>query len=258
MSEAVTVLRDGAIGIIELSRPDKFNCLSGEMHRRIDAARAGFEADADLRAILLRGQGRHFCTGADLDEVKAILDDAAALDRFIGEGMAVLRRLETSPLPVIVAVQGLCLAGGLELVLAADVCIAAESASFGDQHARFGLIPGWGGSQRLTRVIGLRRALDLMLSARWMTALEAQAVGLVSQVVPDAGLEEAALDYCRTLTTRSRAGLALMKRLGREGLEMTLDQGMRLERDAALRHLPGADAAEGLAAFAGRRAPQFP
>ena len=258
MSEPVTVLRDGATGIIELSRPEKFNCLSSEVHQRIDAARARFEADGAVRAILLRGRGKHFCTGADLDEVTGILGDAASLDRFIGDGMAVLRRLEASPLPVVAAVQGLCLAGGLELALAADVCIAAEGARFGDQHAQFGLIPGWGGSQRLTRVIGLRRALDLMLSARWMGAAEAQAAGLVNQVVPDAELDETALGYCRTLATRSRAGLALMKRLGREGAEMTLDQGMRLERDAALRHLPGADVAEGLAAFAARRPPHFP
>jgi enoyl-CoA hydratase/carnithine racemase len=158
---------------------------------------------------------------------------------------------------VVVAVQGLCLAGGIELMLSCDVCFAAETAQFGDQHAQFGLIPGWGGSQRLVRLMGLRRALDLMFSARWLKADEAKEAGLVNYVVADDQLHSAALAYCQKIGTRSRQGMAEMKRLGREGLELTLDQSMRLERDAALRHLPGAEVAEGLDAFANRREPRF-
>lgn len=253
----VTAIVEGSTGIIELSRPEKFNCLSLEVHELIDAARARFEADRAIRAILIRSTGKHFCTGADLTEVQGKMADPAALDHFIGYGMGVLQRLEASPLPVVVAVQGLCLAGGIELMLAADICFAAESAQFGDQHAQFGLIPGWGGSQRLTRIMGQRRALDLMFSARWLRADEARAVGLVNHIAPDDELHAAALEYCATLATRSRPGLAEMKRLAREGIEMTLDQSMRLERDAAVRHLPGPDVAEGLDAFVNRRAPAF-
>lgn len=257
MTEPVNVRTEGSTGIIELNRPDKFNCLSVAVHQRIDAARAAFEADPSVRAILISAQGKHFCTGADLTEVKGILGDPAKLDHFIGYGMGVLRRLESSPLPVVAAVQGLCLAGGLELMLSADICFAAQSAQFGDQHARFGLIPGWGGSQRLPRVIGLRRALDLMLSAQWLKAEEALSVGLVSQVVPDDQLLSEAIAWCAKCATRSRTGIAGMKRLAREGIEMSLDQAMRLERDAALRHLPSADVAEGLDAFVNRRPPRF-
>jgi enoyl-CoA hydratase/carnithine racemase len=257
MSSPVNVRTEGGTGIIELNRPDKFNCLSLEVHQHIDAARTAFEANRAVRTILICAQGKHFCTGADLTEVKRIMSDTAALDHFIGFGMGVLRRLETSPLPVVAAVQGLCLAGGLELMLSADVCFASETARFGDQHAKFGLIPGWGGSQRLPRVIGLRRALDLMFSAKWLKAEEALAAGLVSHVVSDDQLLAEALAYCETLATRSRAGLAEMKRLGREGVELGLDQAMRLERDAAVRHLPGPDVAEGLDAFANRREPRF-
>jgi enoyl-CoA hydratase/carnithine racemase len=253
----VNVRTEGSTGIIEINRPDKLNCLSLAVHRRIDAARAAFEADRAVRAILISARGKNFCTGADLAEVKGILGDPAKLDEFIGYGMGVLRRLEASPLPVVAAVQGLCLAGGLELMMSADVCFAAQSAQFGDQHAQFGLIPGWGGSQRLPRVIGLRRALEVMFSARWLKADEALAVGLVNQVVPDDRLLDEALAWCAKLATRSRTGLAEMKRLGREGVEMSLDQAMRLERDAAVRHLPGPDTAEGLDAFANRRPPRF-
>jgi enoyl-CoA hydratase len=257
VSGPVTRSVDGTTGIIELSRPEKFNCLSVEVHEAIDAARQAFEADPGVRAILLRAQGKHFCTGADLTRVKTAMKDADELDRFIACGMTVLSRLEASPLPVVAAVQGLCLAGGIELMLAADICLAGESAQFGDQHATFGLVPGWGGSQRLTRIIGLRRTLDLLYSARWMKAGEAHAVGLVNYVVPDEALHDEALAYCRTLGTRSRPGLAEMKRLARQGADMTLEQSMRLERDAAVRHLQGADAAEGVASFEERRTPRF-
>ncbi|KPQ08277.1 MAG: enoyl-CoA hydratase [Rhodobacteraceae bacterium HLUCCA12] len=247
----------GATGIIELARPDKFNCLSGAAFTAIDAARAGFEQDRAVRSILIRAQGKHFCTGADLDEVTRTIADPAALDHFLAHGMEVLQGLESSPLPVVVAVQGLCLAGGIELMLAADVAFAAQSAQFGDQHAQFGLIPGWGGSQRLTRVMGLRPALDLMFSAQWLGAEAAHAAGLVNHVVPDDALHARALDYCDTLATRSRTGLARMKRLAREGLDLSLTQAMRLERDAAVQHLRGPDVAEGLAAFRARRTPDF-
>jgi len=257
MSKPVTVSIDENVGIIELSRPEKLNCLSLEVHERIVAARAGFEADPSVRAILIRAQGKHFCTGADLTEVKGKLNDPAALDHFLAFGMENLRALEQSDLPVIVAVQGLCLAGGIELMLAADVCFAGQTAQFGDQHAQFGLIPGWGGSQRLTRIMGQRRALDLMFSARWLTADEAKEAGLVNYIAADDGLQAAALEYCQKLATRSRTGIAEMKRLAREGADLTIDQQMRLERDAALRALPSADVAEGMDAFENRRTPDF-
>ena len=257
MNVPVTVSIEGNVGIIELSRPKKLNCLSLEVHEQIGAARVQFETNRDVRAILIRAQGKHFCTGADLSEVKGKLYDAPALDHFIGFGMEGLRALEQSPLPVIVAVQGLCLAGGMELMLAADVCFAAETAQFGDQHAQFGLIPGWGGSQRLTRIMGQRRALDLMFSARWLKADEAKEAGLVNYIVPDADLHGAAQKYCQKIATRSRPGIAEMKRLAREGGDLTIDQQMRLERDAAVRALPSDDVAEGLDAFENRRTPDF-
>lgn len=257
MSDVINPFIEGNVGIIELARPEKFNCLSLEVHEGIFAARAEFEANRDIRSILIRAQGKHFSTGADLTAVKGILKDPAALDHFIAFGMKNLRALESSNLPVVVAVQGLCLAGGIELMLACDVCFAAETAQFGDQHAQFGLIPGWGGSQRLTRLMGLRRALDLMFSARWLKADEAREVGLVNYIVPDAELNKAALEYCQTIATRSRPGIAEMKRLAREGADLGIDQQMRLERDAAVRALPSDEVAEGLDAFENRRKPNF-
>ena len=228
-----------------------------EVHERISGARAECEANPAIRAILIRAQGKHFCTGADLVEVKGELNDPAALDHFIAFGMKNLRALETSSLPVVVAVQGLCLAGGIELMLACDVCFAAESAQFGDQHAQFGLIPGWGGSQRLTRLMGQRRALDLMFSARWLKSDEAKEAGLVNYIVPDADLHKISLEYCQKIATRSRPGSAEVQRVAREGADLGIDQRTRRARDAAVRALPSDDVAEGLDAFENRRAPEF-
>jgi len=160
-------------------------------------------------------------------------------------------------LPVVAAVQGLCLAGGLELMMGADVVFAGRSARLGDQHAQYGLLPGWGGTQRLPRIVGLRRALDIMYTARWLDAEEARQIGLVNHVVEDEALWRAAMDYAVKLTERSRRGLSEMKRLARDGIGLEVPQAMRLEIDAAARHIIGPDSAEGLSAFAARRKPNF-
>jgi enoyl-CoA hydratase len=254
----VLVTVDGAVGIVELARPDKFNCLSLAVHRAIGAAIDRFEApDAGVRTVLLRAQGRHFCTGADLDEVTALREDREALARFIGFGHEVLRRLEASPLPVVAACQGLSLAGGLELMLACDVVFAARDSRFGDQHAQFGLVPGWGGSQRLPRVVGVRRALDLFYSARWLDAQTALDWGLVNHVCEPDALAGAALEYCRVLAGRSRTGIATMKHLARDGLETSLAEGLALEARIAPDALLEPDVSEGLDAFRARRTPKF-
>jgi enoyl-CoA hydratase/carnithine racemase len=252
-----TTLRDG-VGMIELSRPAVFNCLSRRMLSDIGEAIAAFERE-DARAVLIVASGRNFCTGAALDEVEAVRGREGELRDFLALGHAVLGRIEASPLPVIAAVQGLCLAGGIELVLACDVVFAAEDARFGDQHAAFGLIPGWGGSQRLTRTIGLRRALDLIYSARWIDTSTAMQWGLANHVAPAARLREDALAYARLLTTRSRAGLAAIKRLARHAANdgRDLSHGLRLEQQEAMRVLTGQDIDEGLAAFHERRMPNF-
>lgn len=257
MSEPIiTQVQDG-VGIMVLSRPDKFNCLSRAAHAAIQQACDAFDADGSVRAILIRAEGDHFCTGADLQEITGMMDDPAAVEAFMSFGHQTMVRIEQSPLPVVVAVQGLCLAGGLELMLAADICFAAQSARFGDQHSRFGLLPGWGASQRLPRLIGMRRALDLMYSGRWLEAEDAQRIGLVNYVVEDAALRTEAMRYCTELAGRARGGLSEMKRLAREGATMPFDDALRMECDAVVKHLQGADAAEGIAAFRERRKPSF-
>ena len=257
MTDPVTISTMGAVGRITLSNPEKFNCLSMKVWTEIDKARRQFEADDAIRVILLTADGKHFCTGANLEEVKRVKQDPAELDKFIGVGLAALDGLEASALPFVIAVQGLCLAGGLELMLGGDIIFAAQTAQFGDQHSQYGLVPGWGGSQRLTRLIGLRRAMDLYFSASWIKADEAREIGLVNHVVDDGRLHQEALEYCQMLSQKSRVGLGHMKALARQGLGMQLKDALEFERGIATPYLTSEDVAEGLDAFETRRKPNF-
>lgn len=247
----------GATALFELARPAKYNCLSQALWSALAAATAQAAADPAVRTILLAAEGEHFCTGADLDEFAAVRNDPAARAAFIAAGHAGCRALEESPLPVVVAAQGLCLAGGLELLLAGDVAFAADTARFGDQHARYGLFPGWGATQRLPRVIGERRALDFMLSARWVDAPTAATWGLINHVVPAAELRAQALAYCDALGQLSRPGLAAMKRAVRAAAVLDPAAGLVLEAEFAAALYGTDDVTEGLAAFTARRPPRF-
>lgn len=255
--EPVTWARRDGVGIIELSKPERFNCLSKAMFRLMAQALNEFEKDAAIGAVLVTGQGKNFCTGAELDEVETVSQKADDLKDFLEVGHGVLCQFEASPLPVVAAVQGLCLAGGLELAMACDVVFAADTARFGDQHAAFGLIPGWGNSQRLPRAIGLQRALDLMFSAKWIDAATALDWGLIAYSVPAGDLADKALEFAALVATRSRSGIAAMKALSRRALEADLQTGLHEEIAVATRTLVGADAKEGLAAFKERRKPSF-
>lgn len=256
-TEPVAVSIEDGVGIIELARPEKFNAMSIRAIAVIEGAIDMFLADHSVRAILVRAQGKNFCTGDDLSEVSGFNGAGALAGRSSENGHRVLRKLETGRLPVVIAVQGLALAGGLELALAGDVVFAGESSRLGDQHACFGMIPGWGGTQRLPRIVGMRRALDLMMSARWIDAMTALDWGLVNYVAPDAELQVAAMAYCRTLATRNPDGLALMKRLAREGMDMRLDDGLANETATIPAFLESDNVAEGVAAFMARREPAF-
>ncbi|RZK59159.1 MAG: enoyl-CoA hydratase/isomerase family protein [Rhodococcus sp. (in: high G+C Gram-positive bacteria)] len=254
----VTVTRRGAVGVIELSRPEKFNALSRAAFETIRAAIDEFEQpDSGVRSVLITAQGRHFSTGGDLAEAKVMMRDPTLLDDFLLLVHETLQRLENSPLPVIASCRGLALAGGLELALCCDVVFAASDARFGDQHVQYGLVPAWGGTQRIPRLIGLSRALDLMYSGRWIDAETALRWGIVNYVVDPERLDEEATKYCSVLASRSRPGLAAMKRLGRGALHNTLNLGLHLERETVVGAMAGGDPAEGIAAFEARRHPHF-
>ena len=249
-------IADG-VGIVTLNRPKTFNCISSDLIAGLDEAITMFETDATVRVVLLQANGKNFCTGADLYEITQALTSRRALATYIDRLHDVLNRLQACRRPVVCAVNGLALAGGLELMMACDVAFAARDAQLGDQHAQFGLIPGGGGTQRLARIVGVRRALELMYSARWLSAEEALAWGLVNEITDPAELRDRAMAFCRDLATKNPEGLAAMKELTRRGLDMSLADGLRLEADFVVDGLRTDNVAEGLAAFQERRQPHF-
>jgi enoyl-CoA hydratase len=243
---------------ITLNRPLAMNALTPAVLTGIDTALNEIEQHPAVRAVVFTGSGRAFCAGADLKFIRESSGgDPRALQNFLQLVYTVLNRLERFPRPIIAAVNGLALAGGLELTLCCDLVIAAESAKLGDAHANFGLIPGGGSSVRLPRKIGPTRAKYLMYTGEFVPARELLATGLVNEVVPDAELVSAVDRLVAKLATKSPVGLARMKHLIDDGLNQPEDTALRLEVLAFDLHASSADMQEGLAAFEEKRTPQF-
>jgi enoyl-CoA hydratase/carnithine racemase len=237
---------------IRLNRPDRLNALGVEM---VDALRRAVEAEAGARVLLIRGTGRGFCAGADLKERRG-MDQSARLahNRAIN---AAVDAVAAAPMPTVAVINGLALGGGCELAIACDLRFAAASATIGLTEARIGAIPGAGGTQRLPRLIGVARALEMMLSGEPVDAARAATIGLVQATVPDEDLDAHVLRAATVLASRSPRTARMVKRLVWHGIEMPLADGLAREREALLDVFDSADYAEGLAAFAERRPPVF-
>lgn len=241
---------------LTLNRPEAMNAINDGV---VDGLTDGLDAaaaDENIRCVVIRAEGRAFCAGADL---KSVQDKTAqgTMGSFVGRLLTVFNRIEAFPRPVIAAVNGLALAGGLGLVLCCDLVIAAKSAKLGDAHANYGLIPGGGGSVRLPRKIGPTRAKYLMFTGEFWDATELERMGLVNQVVDDDALEDAVAVLAARLAEKSPLGLKLMKQLTDDGLDQPKDTALRNELMAIAVHSRSQDWAEGLAAFAEKRKPDF-
>jgi enoyl-CoA hydratase len=255
--QTITYTAGGGIARITLNRPDRLNAISPELLDDLDRACAAAEADRAVRVVTLTAAGRTFCAGADLRAVRELSPDPARWDAFMASWHRVFDRIEALPVPVIAGVHGLALAGGLELVLVADLVVADEAARLGDQHANFGLVAGGGGSQRLPRLIGARRAKELMLLGGWLGAAEARAWGLVNRVVPAGTAAAAVEEMAAGLATGSASANRTVKALVNRSFDTELAEGLALERRLVAAHMRSADAAEGLRAFAEKRRPVF-
>jgi len=258
IDELKTEKRDGALWLT-LNRPEAMNSLTPSVLSAINEALDTAEADPAVRSVVLTGTGHAFCAGADLKYVRSQTTGggAAAASRFLDQVAETMNRLEYCPVPVIAAVNGLALAGGLELVLCCDLVIAARSARLGDAHANYGLLPGGGGSVRLPRKIGPTRAKYLMFTADFVPAADLVAAGLVNFVVDDAELAAAAARVCQKIASKSRPGLRAMKQLVDDGLQQPVQTALRLELLASALHAHSNDQKEGLAAFEEKRRPVF-
>ena len=256
MNPVTLEIKDG-VARVALNRPQQLNAISSELLSALDAVCDAIEKSDEARVVTLTGNGRVFCAGADLKVVQEAAPDPVRWREFMSQWRRVFDRVERLPRPVIAGVHGLALAGGLELVLVCDLVIADAEARLGDQHANFGLLAGGGGSQRLPRVVGPRRAKELMLLGGWLSADQALAWGLVNRVAPAGKLADALDDMARALVEKSVGASRAAKALVNRALDVDLATGLDLEAAEASRHMRGPDAAEGLAAFVGKRTPVF-
>lgn len=247
-------LEDG-IALITIDRPP-VNALSAATLDTLSAA-LDEAAGPETRAVVITGAGtRAFVAGADITELAAIPDSEAAY-RFAEYGQALFDRIEAFPKLVVAAINGPCLGGGNELAMACHVRIAAERARFGQPEINLGVIPGFGGTQRLPRLVGRGRALELLLNGEMVSAADALQMGLVNRVVPDDQVIPSAMELARQVASKSQVAVRLTLEAVNEGLSGTLADGQRIEREKFAQVMVTEDRREGTRAFLEKREPQF-
>lgn len=249
----------GRAARLTLNRPEKNNALDRRLMTALQEHVAEIEAAEDVRVVTLRGAGGTFSAGADLTELKGTIEagDRAGAADFIELIHGTLDALAALPVPTIAVVEGFALAGGLETVLACDLTVCSSDAALGDQHANFGLVAGGGGTQRLPRVVGPRRAKELMFTGRRLTPAEATEWGLVNRIADPGDLDDAVEELVGTLVDKSGHAAGVAKHLVDRGGDLDLETGLELEREQICSYMFGDDASEGLAAFAEGRDPEF-
>ncbi len=245
---------DGDIVIVTVDRQEALNALNQDVLFELSVAFEQAEADSDVRALVITGAGRAFVAGADIAGLRQ-LEDAFSGRELSLQGQDVFSTLAALPFPTVAAINGFALGGGLELALAADLRVAAPTARLGLPEVGLGLIPGYGGTQRLPRLIGQGRALDLILTGRHVQADEALQLGLVNRVADDA--LAAAVELARTAARNGPVAVGLAKEAISRGLDVTLGQGLEIEADLFGLAATSQDMREGTSAFLEKRTPDF-
>ena len=241
------------VGLIRLNRPQALNALSAALIEDLNVALAGFEADPAIGAMVLTGSEKAFAAGADIKEMQ----DKSFADAFLGDFISRWENVTRTRKPIIAAVAGFALGGGCELAMMCDFIIAADTAKFGQPEIKLGVIPGAGGTQRLTRFVGKSKAMEMVLTGRMMDAAEAERAGLVSRIVPAASLLEDALKTAATIAALSAPALYAAKESVNRAYETTLAEGVRFERRLFHALFATHDQKEGMHAFAEKRPADF-
>ena len=253
MPEMILVETHGTVGLIRLNRPQALNALCDQLMTELGAQLLAFDADPAIGAIVLTGSEKAFAAGADIKEMQPqSFGDMYGDNYFAGWEMFTRTRK-----PVIAAVAGFALGGGCELAMMCDLILAADTARFGQPEINLGVIPGAGGTQRLTRAVGKGKAMELCLTGRMMDAAEAERSGLACRVVPAAELEAEALKMAAGIADKSATATAMVKRAINAAYETGLAEGVRTERALFLSLLGTADQREGMGAFLEKRKPSF-
>lgn len=251
--ETLIVETRGAVGLITLNRPQALNALNSTVLKELLQAYEAFHADDAVGAMVLTGSERAFAAGADIKEMQP-LDYVDVYGRDLMSGWDDVAKVRK---PVIAAVSGFALGGGCELAMMCDIIIASETAKFGQPEITLGVIPGMGGSQRLTRAVGRYKAMDLILTGRMMDAAEAERAGLVSRVVAPERLLDEALEAAAKIASLSRPSVLMAKEAVNRALETTLEEGLRFERRLFHSLFSTEDQKEGMTAFIEKRKPAF-
>ncbi len=246
------------VATIRLNRPDALNALNLDLLGEFSHAVKAVGEDESLKALVIRGEGRAFCAGADLLFFDTVFDEISRLPPYVKLLNQCFYQLEELPIPTIAVVHGFALAGGLELVLACDMTLAAEDARLGDQHANFGLMPGGGSTQRLPLRVGMQRAMELLTTGRWLSGAEAVEWGLALRAVPPESLDGELEALLAQLRDKSRTGLAWTKSVARQGQDLPLRAGIDREGMAFVQYFATSPhPREGIQAFKERRKPEF-
>ena len=256
--EHIILEKKGGIAKITINRPDALNALHPTTHQELQDAFLSLDKDPESKVIVITGAGRAFCAGGDLKYISSQSDDAITIATYGQMFHDTFYIMEHLSKVIIAMVNGLCMAGGIELMEACDLAYAAEDARIGDQHATYGLIPGGGGSQRLPRLIGMRKAKELLYTGDWLPAKEAEAIGLINRAVPADKLEETVMAMAHKLTERSPMASKFIKYSVNRGIQVDLYTGIELEKSASAAHFSTEDSTEGIKAFMEKRKPVFP
>jgi enoyl-CoA hydratase len=252
----VLLTQDGAVATVTINRPDKLNALNAATLDELDSAFREIESSDATRAVIVTGSGeKAFVAGADIGELAQQTPLTGKLTARRGQDL--FRRIELFPKPVVAAVNGFALGGGCELAMACHVRLASDNAQFGLPEVSLGIIPGYGGTQRLSRLVGRGRAIELTLTGQRIPAGEAHRIGLVNHVVPQASLLGEARELCDRMLRNGPLALSAALEAIQHGMEMTLDEGMRLEANVFGVVSASEDMREGLQAFLEKRKPDF-
>lgn len=246
--------RESSVGIITINRIDALNAVNEQVMDELLAAATGFDADAAIGAILISGAGdKAFIAGADIKE----MSDKSYMDMFLADRQSGWERFAAVRKPMVAAVNGYALGGGCEVALMCDIVIASDNAMFGQPEIKLGVIPGWGGTQRLAHAVGKAKAMDLILTGRMMNAEEAERSGLVARVVPHAELRTEALKVAKVVASFSRPSTLAAKDAVNRAFEAPLAEGIRFERRLFYSLFSTEDQKEGMDAFINKRQPCF-
>ncbi|MCF3947526.1 enoyl-CoA hydratase [Acidiphilium sp. AL] len=252
--EMIATETQGRVGLILLNRPKALNALCDQLMTELGDALRGYDNDTAIGAIVVTGSERAFAAGADIKEMQNRTHPATALDDFIGKTWEVVTTIRK---PVIAAVAGYALGGGCELAMMCDIVLAADTAKFGQPEINLGVIPGAGGTQRLTRAVGKSKAMEMILTGRMMDAAEAERANLVARVVPAADLIAEAVKLGETIAGMSPVATAIAKRAVNRAYETTLAEGVGYERATFLSLFGTPHQREGMSAFIEKRKPEF-